>query len=155
MKSTKLSLLVKFLVLGATLTGCGEAFEGRFRGDAYLPESCGITVDPNGYSLEIRAQVSNESFNFDLTSLLRKSNNTPDQQISSHIGDVSGSSGISNTAFGNTKETSNGVVVSFSGKISTARDQIDNFIVRYQTTRSDGSDCQIQVQAKDSLKLVQ
>lgn len=151
-------LIIQFMVLGLGLVGCGEAFQGTFRGDASVfRSSCGGQIDPAGYNLEVRAQVSGSDFSIDVTSLTRKSDSLPDAIMSSYLTRVSGSSGLSgSTAFGKVDEQlSEGELVSFSGTISTARDQIDNLVIDYRGQKADGSACQILVQSRSSLTLVQ
>lgn len=141
MKVSRILKMVSGLGLVVTVIGCGESFQGTFVGDkitVYNPtnnaeQSCSLDVGSD-YQIELKVQVSGDEVETTITKLARPGQ-TSSQAAQVLTGYAVNSSLNNDTAFTSTRtrfsnsrtvgdRTEN---VSVSGRLSAARDQIDNF----------------------------
>lgn len=127
------------------MVGCGEDFQGTFVGsniEVYNPtnaaeQSCSLDTGSN-YEIEVQTQVSGDSIELTITSLHRPGQTTSEAaKVLTGYAISSGLSGsttfqVENAHFSNSRQVGDRIEsASVSGRLSPARDTLDNFVWNY------------------------
>lgn len=144
----KLTSLFSIIATSLFLAACGEAFTGKFGGDAtILPGTCaGQKADL--YYMEANVSVSGSDVELTIVKLVNKATQQPDNN-SYYVAAKPAGAALSNQtsfyvqdqAFTNTDQ----VTVTMGGQISAARDEITQLSFTVNQLRSDGSLCRVTV----------
>lgn len=139
------------LAIPLVLSACGEAFTGRYGGDAKLLVSTCTGVEAPAYYMEVKASVSGNEVEVLITKLVDKRDQSSDLNAVRLVGIPAGASLYNDTQFYNDNQgfkNTDKATVSVQGSISEARDEISALTYTLRATNADGTQCELTVKAE-------